>query len=241
VSGRLGGEAAPWVLWVLMVLAGAVLTGGAMDRYARQRPLDSRAFWGVSGELAFRLLRLSALAGALFSVVTGGLVVVLDLIAARALDDVNAYELPPILEVGFGVVYLAAAVVIFAATDCARVRMVVERRHSALFALTAGARFAKRHLGEVFLLYGGLFATAATVWGLFSTAVWSLEPPADVVLALDALQAAGVMVAALVSCAAAVSLFQAHLAHACYVAPPPLVWPESPAIETLGEPPAPVA
>lgn len=237
LSVRLGGESAPWVLWLVIVVAGVVLTGGAMDRYARQRPLDSRAFWGVSGELAFRLIRLSLLGGLLFSVCTGALVLVLDAIATRALDAAGSYELPAVLEVGFGLVYLAAAVGIFAATDSARVRMVVERRRSAIFAFAAGARFVRRRLALVFLLYGGLFLTAAAAWGLFSAAAWWAEPPAEAARILEALQAASVVVAALVSCAAAVSLFQANLAHATYVAPPPLVWPDSPAVETLGEGP----
>ena len=56
VTNRIGGESAPWLLWLLVVLGGVVLTGGVMDRYARQRPLDARTFWGVSGELSFRLI-----------------------------------------------------------------------------------------------------------------------------------------------------------------------------------------
>jgi hypothetical protein len=236
LSGRLGGESAPWVLWLVIVVAGIVLTGGAMDRYARQRPLDSRAFWGVSGELAFRLIRLSLLGGALFTVLTGALVLLLDMLATALLepDGSGAQTTLTLIEIGFGICYLAAAAGIFAATDSARVRMVVERRRSAIFAFAAGARFVRRRLALVFLLYGALFATALTAWGVFSAAVWWGELPADVVQVLDAAQAASVVVSALVSCAAAVSLFQANLAHATYVAPPPLVWPDSPAVETLG-------
>jgi hypothetical protein len=113
---------------------------------------------------------------------------------------------------------------------------VVERRHSAVFAFTAGVRFVRRRLAAAFLLYAGLFATAAAAWGVFSAVVWWAQPPVEVIRLLDAAQAASAAAAALVSCAAAVSLFQAGLAHATYVAPPPLVWPESPAIETLGAP-----
>jgi hypothetical protein len=141
------------------------------------------------------------------------------------------------VEIGFGVVYLAVALAVFAATDGGRVRMVVERRRSALFAFTAGARFAWRHRGTVVLLYAALFATAALPWALISGVEIWLLPDATAARALDALQVACAITAALVSAAAAVSLFQASLAHAAYVAPPRLVWPDSPAIETLGEPP----
>lgn len=234
VPGRLGGESSPWLLWLLVVIGGVVLTGGVMDRFARQRPLDARTFWGVSGELSFRLIRLSAIGGVLFSVLTGGLLLVLDAVTERALDDAALYQSPPILEIVFGAVYLAVALAVFAATDGGRVRMVVERRRSALFAFAAGARFAWRRRGPVTLLYGALFATAAVPWALISGVELWLGPADPVARVLDALQVGGAVTAALVSAAAAVSLFQASLAHATYVAPPPLVWPESPAIETLG-------
>ncbi|MEO5820939.1 MAG: hypothetical protein ABIT71_10560 [Vicinamibacteraceae bacterium] len=238
VTGRLGSEEAPWVLWLLVVIGGVVLTGGVMDRYARQRPLDARAFWGVSGELAFRLIRLSALGGLLFSVLTGVLIVVLDAIADAILgpDGQGPGSVVLGLSLGLGALYLAFAVAVFAATDGGRVRMVVERRRSALFAFTAGARFAWRHCGAVTVLYASLFATAAIPWALISgVEVW-LEPATVAARVLDAIQVSSTITAALVSAAAAVAFFQASLAHATYVAPPPLVWPDSPAIETLGPP-----
>jgi hypothetical protein len=237
VTGRLGGESAPWLLWLLVVVGGVVLTGGVMDRYARQRPLDARTFWGVTGELSLRLIRLSAIGGGLFALVTGVLVLILDAVAARTLDAGYVYEGSPVVEIGFGALYLAVALAVFAATDGGRVRMVVERRRSALFAFTAGARFAWRHRGTVVLLYAALFATAAVPWAVISGVELWLQPAPAGARVLDAVQVGGVITAALVSAAAAVSLFQASLAHARYVAPPRLVWPDSPAIETLGERP----
>ena len=209
-----------------------------MDRYARQRPLDARTFWGVSGELAFRLIRLSAIGGTLFSVLTGLLLLVLDAIATAVLGAAGPERGESILwalELGLRVPYLAAALALFAATDAGRVRLVVERRHSALFAFTAGARFAWRHRAPVLLLYAALFATAGIPWALVSAAELSLEPGVGPARLLDAIQVGAAITAALVSAAAATSLFQAALAHASYVAPPRLVWPDSPAIETLGE------
>ena len=242
VTSRLGGESAPWLLWLLVVIGGVVLTGGVMDRYARQRPLDARTFWGVSGELAFRLVRLSAIGGLLFTVLTGALVLVLDTIATAILAAAGPESGEAALwalELGLRIPYLAAALALFAATDAGRVRMVVERRHSALFAFTAGARFAWRHRGTVVLLYAALFATAGIPWALVSAAELWLEPGAVAARILDAVQVGSAIAAALVSAAAATSLFQAALAHATYVAPPRLVWPDSPAIETLGPPAAP--
>jgi hypothetical protein len=236
VTSRLGGESAPWMLWLFVVIGGVVLTGGVMDRYARQRPLDARTFWGVSGELAFRLIRLSAIGGALFTVLTGVLVLVLDAIATAVLAAAGPERGETMLwalELGLRVPYLAAAFALFAATDAGRVRMVVERRRSALFAFTAGARFAWRHRGPAVLLYAALFATAGIPWALLSAAELWLEPGAGLARLVDALRVGAAITAALVSAAAAISLFQAALAHASYVAPPRLVWPDSPAIETL--------
>ena len=238
VTGRLASDEAPWLLWFVVVIGGVVLTGGVMDRYARQRPLDARAFWGVSGELAFRLIRLSAIGGFLFSVVSGALVVVLDAIANALLgpDGQGPFEVVIGLSLVLGALYLAVAFAVFAATDLGRVRMVVERRRSALFAFTAGARFAWRHRATVVLLYGALFATAGVPWALISAGELWLEPGVGLARLLDAVQVSAAITAALVSAAAATSLFQAALAHASYVAPPRLVWPDSPAIETLGAP-----
>jgi hypothetical protein len=239
VTRRLGSDEAPWMLWLLVVIGGVVLTGGVMDRYARQRPLEAREFWGVSGELAFRLIRLSALGGILFAVLTGTLVVVLDAIADAVLggDGQGPGEIVIGLSLVLGAIYLAFAFAVFAATDCGRVRMVVERRRSALFGFTAGARFAWRHRARVLLLYTALFATAAVPWALISGVALWLEPAPGMARVLDAVQVGSAITAALVSAAAAVALFQASLAHASYVAPPRLEWPDSPAIETLGERP----
>src|SRR5262245_59442073 len=52
------------LLTVVALVLGAFLSGGILDRYARQRPVDARTFWGVSGELASRLLRLTGLVAA---------------------------------------------------------------------------------------------------------------------------------------------------------------------------------
>jgi hypothetical protein len=239
VASRLGGESAPWLLWLVVVIGGVVLTGGVMDRYARQRPLDARTFWGVSGELSVRLIRLSAIGGALFTVLTGLLVLVLDAVATAVLAAAGPERGEAALwalEIGLRVPYLAAAFALFAATDTGRVRMVVERRRSALFAFTAGARFAWRHRVPVVLLYAALFATAGVPWALVSAAELWLEPGVGPARLLDAIQVGAAITAALVTAAAVTSLFQAALAHASYVAPPRLIWPDSPAIETLGPP-----
>ena len=238
VASRLGGESAPWLLWLIVLIGGVVLTGGVMDRYARQRPLDARTFWGVSGELAFRLIRLSAIGGTLFSVLTG-------LLApgagrdrhgrprrrrpgTRRIDTVGARARAPRSLPRGG----ARAV----RRDRRRPGTAGRRTPAQRPVRVHGrrVRFAWRHRAPVVLLYAALFATAGIPWALVSAAELSLEPGVGPARLLDAVQVGAAITAALVSAAAATSLFQAALAHASYVAPPRLVWPDSPAIETLG-------
>ena len=163
--------------------------------------------------------------GALFSVLTGTLVLVLDAIANAILAAAGPERGDSMLwalEFGLRVPYLAAALALFIATDAGRVRMVVERRRSALFAFAAGARFAWRHRASVVLLYAALFATAGIPWALLSAVEQSLEPGVVQARLLDATQVGAAITAALVTAAAATSCSRPRW-HASYVAPPPLV------------------
>ena len=122
---------------------------------------------------------------------TGVLVLVLDAIATAVLAAAGPERGEAVLwalELGLRVPYLAAAFALFAATDGGRVRMVVERRRSALFAFTAGARFAWRHRAPVVLLYAALFATAGMPWALVSAVELWLEPGVGLARLLDAIQ-----------------------------------------------------
>jgi len=213
-------DPATQLLTVVALVVGAFLSGGILDRYARQRPVDARTFWGVAGELASRLLRLTALVAA----------VALVLGAASA-------SLP-----GWAVPFeLLVASVIFVVFDCARVRLVVERRRSVVFALLAGIRFAARHPAALLVLYVLLVATLGAVLGLTALAASAADAARDAgapiwIAGVRVVRAIALLPPTLLAGAALTSLFQSALAHAAYVAPPRLVWPDSPAIETLGEP-----
>ena len=136
---------AGWGVGLILFVVGTALTGGVIDRYARQRPLDARAFWGVSGELTFRLLRLNLLTAGALAIWLRLLFVPVVLLVPGEDARLAAYQ---------------ASLVVFAAVqlvvgECARVRIVVERRRSVLFAIVAGIRFLTRHLGQVALLAAG--------------------------------------------------------------------------------------
>jgi hypothetical protein len=222
-----GFDGASWFFTLLAIVIGTFLTGGALDRYARQRPVDARTFWGVSGELGGRLLRLQAvglLILAAFDRVLGWL-------PSGGSGSSSFIPSPSSLQ---DLLRFLAAFVVLALVDAARVRIVVERRRSVIFALLAGGRFARRRAGALLFLYLVLFASLGVPVIAFHAVRWGLDiawPAEGLVWALWLSR----LTLALVGGAARTSLFQTSLAHAGYVAPPRLVWPESPAIETLGE------
>ena len=119
--------------------------------------------------------------------------------------------------------------------DYARVRIVVEDRRSAIGALVAGARFVRRHPAAVrlYLLNGACFVLLALVYALVAPgappglAIW-------IALAIGQLYILLRHYVKLLFYASQVSFFQSHLAHAAYTAAPPVVWPESPAAESIG-------
>jgi hypothetical protein len=207
-------------LW--LAAACIVLSGSAVDRYARQRPLDARTFWGVSGELGFRLVRLAGAAALLVTVPLWILSLAFSAIPYPG-ARLNGWLLLLLLILSVGVLLAGTAI-----HDCARVRMVVERRRSALFAIAAGLRFVWRHLGPVAALEVLHIATLWAIWEVAALIGGKGLLPAS-------LSGVALLTGALVGLSAMTSLFQASLAHAGYVAPPRLVWPDSPAIETLGE------
>ena len=227
-----GFDGASWFFAIVAIVAASVLAGGALDRYARRRPVDSRTFWGVSGELAGRLLRLQVVALLALAVLDRALA----WLPAGGIGTVGAGSTSFTPSAGSlrDLLRFPVAFVVLGLVDCARVRLVVERRRSVLFALVAGARFARRRLGPLLFVYLLLFASLGVPVVVFHALRLGLDVPWPADGLVWALWVARLSLA-LVSGAAVTSLFQTSLAHAGYVAPPRLIWPDSPAIETLGE------
>jgi hypothetical protein len=232
------------------VLAGVVtawlivwsfLSGGMLDRYARNRPTGTSAFFAACGRHFCRFLRLGACAGlayyVLFAWVHPWLLVTL---WGRLTRDVNVERTAFVLAaLGYAVfsLLLALTSIVF---DYARVRTVIEDRRSALGALSAAWRFACRNATAVAQLY----ALNAMCFLLGAAAYALIAPEASrggllmwVGFAAGQLWIVLRVVLKLTSYASGISLFQSQLAHAGYVAttiPPP---PESPAAEAIrGEP-----
>jgi hypothetical protein len=132
----------------------------------------------------------------------------------------------------FGALLLAVNLVV----DFAKVRLVVEDRRSAIWALAASLGFIARHPARALGLYAVNSVTFLAVLG-----VWALLAPgaggggAAIWLGFAAgqLYVLARLLLKLQFAASEVALFQASLAHARYAARPAAAWPESPAAEAV--------
>jgi hypothetical protein len=194
---------------VFVYLAFAVaLTGGVFDRLARRRRVGTGPFWAACGVHGVRFVRLYLLVAPLYAA-----------LFVWGFPLLPGAALLPILT--------AAGVIV----EYARVRTVVEDRHSAAGALLAAGRFIRRRPGRVALLYA---INLGTIWLLVLAASSMAVDPSTIAGWLLALGWLVLRIAArLASAGAAVSFFQSELAHAGYAAAPIPMWPDSPTVESL--------
>jgi hypothetical protein len=230
------GVVAAWlVLW-------SFLSGGILDRLARNRRVGAAGFFMASGVHFFRMLRLGVLAllayALLFRLVHPALFDALFAALTRATTvERTAFAWRVVLYAVFGGLLVGVNVLF----DYARIRLVVEDRHSAVGALLAGARFFGRHAGACLGLYAlntltflavvGAYALVAPGAGSGGWTVW-------VALSVGEALIVARLAVKLQFYASQAALFQGALAHAGHVARPAAVWPESPAADVLrGEAP----
>jgi hypothetical protein len=232
------GKIAPIAAALAMYLFGWwFLSGGILDRYARQRPTHAHAFFSACGVYFFRFLRLGIVAGLAYWFL---FTYVHDWLFADLFADVNrdlASEKTAMtwrfgLYAAFGLIVLAVNLVI----DYAKVRAVVEDRRSMVGALRAASGFIWRNPGRVIGLY-----VADALLSLIVIAIWAAVAPgaggAGASMWLAFLGGQIYLIARLVVklqfMASQTALFQQSLAHAAYVAAPAPTWPESPAAEAI--------
>jgi hypothetical protein len=219
------------------LLVWTFLLGGILDRYARRRPTRAQAFFGASGVIFFRFLRLGVIA-ALGYVLIFGLVHPLVFPSGEpwAAGDRAAAQ-PSLLLAPVYAVFLLLAAFWSAVIDYARIRAVVEDRRSMLGAILAGWRFVLAHPLETF----GLFLLNTAAFGLL---LWvALEAPTRwqgiitsggrFTAAAGTLYLLVRLMLKLVFFASQTAFFQRSLAHADYTAAPTPLWPESPAAEEI--------
>jgi hypothetical protein len=230
MAATIAGATVAWlIIW-------SFLSGGVLDRYARQRPTRALGFFAACGTNFWRFLRLGLLAWFVYWILFAGVHVWLfdelyPWLTRNVTVERTAFLGRLALYVVFAVLLVAANLVF----DYARIRTVVEDRHSALGALAAGTRFVFRHKQtlQLYLLNGGLFVALALVYAL-------LAPGAPggirfwLAFAIGQLYILGRHYVKLLFYASQTAYFQGALAHAEYTAAPPVIWPDSPAAEAIG-------
>ena len=219
------------------LLAWVFVSGGILDRYARQRSTHAHGFFAACGVFFWRFLRLALIAGliywALFTYVHRWL---LDDAYERLIVDVSAERVAFFWRFSLYALFGAALAAVNVVMDYTKIRLVVEDRRSVVGALSASLGFLARHPGRVL----GVYAVNSTVL-LVLIAVWAVLAPgvggAGVSMWLAFAATQGYLLARLALklqfMASQTALFQRSLAHARYTAAPPPTWPESPAAETI--------
>lgn len=231
LASTLAGVTAGWlILW-------SFLSGGVLDRLARGRRTGSHGFFAACGMHGWRMARLGLLAWAAYAVLFGyvhGWIFTSAL--GRLTRNVSVERTAFAWRLVAYAVFALPLVACNMAFDYARVRLVVEDRRSAIGALLAGVRFVRRHAARAVGLYAlnavaFLLLAALYAWGAPGAPRGTLST----LLVVGAGEAwiVGRLYLKLVSYASAIALFQGELAHAAYTAAPAVVWPDSPAAESL--------
>jgi hypothetical protein len=210
------------------------LSGGIIDRFARDRPTRGRGFFGACGAHFPAIVRLGLIALAGYAVLFGWLHPLLFNTGYLRLTHELATERTAFaIRVAFYLVFLCVLIAMNLVIDYARIRIVVEDRRSAIGALLAGGRFVRRHLGAAVALYlmnGVLFLALVAIYALVAPRA---TVPAWLALAIGEIYIVVRHFLKLAFYASETALFQARLAHASYTAGPPMEWPESPAAEAI--------
>ena len=221
------------------IVVSIFLLGGVVDRLARDRGIGAYGFFAACGTFFFRLLRLGAIAAAvywlLFTTVHAWL---FDRVYVEATRDIaverTAFVYRVVLYGAFGAIVIAFNIWF----DYAKVRMVVEDRRSALGALVSALRFIVRHAVSVLGLYLlDLFAFVLVLLVYATVAPGAAGGfAAWIGFLIGQLYIALRVAVRLLFTASEVALFQARLAHAGYTARPLARWPGSAASEALTSP-----
>ena len=222
------------VAWLLIW---SFLSGGVIDRLARNRRTRTAGFFAAAGVHFWRFLRLGVFAFFLYAFLFGWVHgwIFSDLYSELT-DDLTTERTAVWIRLAGYLVFGILLVMFNVIFDYARIRIVVEDRRSAIGAIVAGARFVRRHLprvGGLYLLNGLAFLMAVALYALISPGA----PGSGLSMWIVLLLGQGYIVARhylkLVFYASETALFQSELAHASYTAAPIIEWPDSPAAESI--------
>ena len=219
------------------LLVWTFLSGGILDRYARQRRTRAHGFFAATGVFFWRFLRLGLVAGAaywlLFSYVHPWL---FDDAYTRLTRDVTTERAAFVWRVMLYAWFGSALVVVNLVFDYARIRTVVEDRRSVVGALAAALGFVTRHPSRVVGLYalnGLCFLLLLLAWAVLAPGTTGMGLSMWLAVAGTQLFLLMRLLLKLQFVASQTALFQRSLAHASYTATPEPTWPESPAAEAI--------
>ena len=210
------------------------LSGGVLDRLARGRAVRVSAFFATCGVFFLRFLRLAVVIGvaywALFTYLHPFL---FDVVYNRLTRDMTAERDAIVLRGALYLVFAMALLLVSAVADFAKVRAVVEDRHSMIGALSASVRFIRRRFFRVAGLYLLNVIALLVVVRLWLQVAPSAGTAPWLALLIGQVYLLVRVWAKLAFMASETVYFQGELAHAGYTAGPEPIWPESPAAEAI--------
>lgn len=231
MAATIAGVTAAWMLiW-------SFLSGGVLDRLARDRRTRTHGFFAACGVHFWRFLRLGVLAWSIYACLFGWVHGWIFRDAYPALiENITSERTALLLRVAGYVLFGGALIFFNMIFDYARIRIVVEDRRSAIGAVAAGARFVRRHVGRavgLYLLNGVAFVLLLVVYAVCSPGAPGAGLVMWAALLLGQAYIVGRHYLKLLFYASQIALFQSQLAHAAYTAGPPVVWPDSPSAEAI--------
>jgi hypothetical protein len=230
--------AGPIAMALAFYLAGwAFLSGGIIDRYARQRPTRTYGFFAASGVFFFRFVRLGVVSGIvywwLFAYVHRWM---FDSAFVSLTRNLSVERTAFLWRVAFYAIFGALLIGVNVLIDYTRIRIVVEDRRSALGAIGAAWRFVRQHWTRVLGLYvmnSIAFLVLAAIWAIVAPGAGGGGLSIAVTFAFTQLYVIARLLMKLQFIASQTALFQSHLAHASYTAAPEPVWPDSAVAESI--------
>ncbi len=239
-SDLLDGEGPPpeaLAALALGAIAWLFLSGGLLDRYARRRRVGTRDFFGTCGVFFFRFLRLALLTGLAYALLLGlWHDWLFDTVYPWLTRETSVERTAFLWRVFLYAIWLLPVLAVNMVADYAKVRAVLEDRHSAIGAAVAATRFIRRHPIAVTVVYATNAAIAAAVLVVYAVLApdgrggdWRLLAA----LVVGAAYLLARLATRLAFLSSAMALVERRLAHAEYTAPPLPVWPDSPAAEAI--------
>ncbi len=210
------------------------LSGGIIDRYARNRPTRAAGFFGACGDWFGRMLRLDVFSGLAYLILfTWVHPLLFDRLYGWLTHDLAVERTAFMWRLALYALFALLAFAIHIVVDVSRVRAVVEDRRSAIGAYIAGWRFIRERPLQILGLYACL-VVALVLWLVLYALV---APGAQVsggwiwgAFLISQLYIVGRLWLKLQTSASLVALYQADFGRRFAAEPAAAapVWPESP-------------